>query len=240
MNYFYITGTSRGIGKALALNLLEIKNNFVFGISRTCSIENSNYKHFNLDLDILKNVEKFKFDNFEDAEQIILINNSAILGEVKHIGKKTNNNIIKSYNINIISPTILMNNFIFSYQNYNCKRLILNISSGVARYPLASWATYCSTKAALDMTSKVIAEEQKEKYFENQIKIFSVAPGIVDTQMQTEIRNTNKEDFSNLEKFVAYKENNNLNSPENVAKQLIDFILTNKKQEAVCIDIRNF
>jgi len=238
MNYIYITGTSRGIGKYLATKFLEDNNNFVIGISRNCSLEHKNYQHFKLDLNNLNEVENFKFEKYETPESIILINNSATLGEVKHVGKRTNQDIINSYNINIISPTILINNFVANYQNTNCKRLILNISSGVARYPMASWATYCATKAALDMTSMVVHEEQTEKYSENPIKIFSVAPGIVDTQMQDEIRATKSEDFSKLDKFISYKEKNNLNSPQNVANKLIELILNSERITKICLDLR--
>jgi benzil reductase ((S)-benzoin forming) len=239
MNYFYITGTSRGIGKAIAEELLKNDENFIVGISRGKSIENKNYKHFFVDLNKTDDIEKIVFEEHQNAGKIVLINNSAILGEVKQLGKKSNSDIIKSYNINIIAPIIIMNKFIAKYQKNNCEKIILNISSGAARYPVTSWSTYCSTKAALDMVSEVTSKEQTEEFGEKCIKIFSVAPGIVDTKLQDEIREVKSDDFSKVEIFKAYKDDNKLDNPLKTAKALIYIIFNNNKFDKVCLDVRN-
>jgi len=94
MNYYYITGTSRGIGKAIALELLKSDKNFVFGISRTNTIEHKNYKHYNKDFNNICDLydislsELIDFDELQNPEKIVLINNSAVLGEIQQLGKK--------------------------------------------------------------------------------------------------------------------------------------------------------
>lgn len=239
MNYYYITGTSRGIGKVLAELLLKHENNVIFGISRTCTIKNENYKHIFADFTNDIEVKKIEFENFENPQKIVLINNSGFLGEVKTFGKKTNEILSKTFYINILAPMILMNKFIFQYQKLEAERIILNISSGAARYPIASWSEYCATKAALDMASKVADKEQKELFGENSIKVFSVAPGIVDTKMQDEIREKSEDDFPKVEVFKGYKVNNQLDNPKNTAESLLKIIENSEKYSDVCLDIRN-
>lgn len=238
MNYFFITGTSRGIGKALAEEILKSDKNFITGISRTKTIENQNYKHILIDLGDLKKIENFKFDNFRDAQKIVLINNSAVLGEVNQLGKKSNSDIVTSFNINTIAPAILMNKFIAKYQDFDCERIILNISSGSGRYPTASWSTYCSTKAALDMFGEVADKEQKEMSENKRIRIFSVAPGIVDTKLQEEIRSVEKVNFSKSDIFKAYKNENKLDNPQKTASLLLNIINNTQKFNKVCLDVR--
>jgi len=224
MNYYFITGTSRGIGLSLAELLLLEKNNFITGISRNCSIDGQNYKHVTIDLGNQGEVLRFKFPKHDDAESIVLINNAGSIGEIKPVGNKNNDDIILSFNINIISPGIFINNFIKTYQNYKCKKMIINISSGAGRHPVRSLGAYSAAKAALDMFSRVVQAEQEKLDHDNQVRIFSVAPGIVNTKMQEEIRKTKKEDFSDKDLYLMYKENNLLESPENVAAKLIDII----------------
>jgi benzil reductase ((S)-benzoin forming) len=224
MNYYFITGTSRGIGKALAELLLENKDNFVYGISRTLKINHSNYKHFKLDLGNLEEVKNFEFPEFKNAGLIALVNNSAYAGEIVHFGKRTSDDIIESYNVNIVAPAILMNNFLKKYQSENCKRIILNISSGAAKTALESWSTYCSSKSALAMLGEVIDIEQKLKFHDNPVRIFSVGPGVVDTEMQGQLRKTSPENFSMVHKFIEFKEKNQLADPNDIAKKLVQII----------------
>lgn len=236
MNYIYITGASRGIEKSLAEKLLESKENTVFGISRSCTIKHPNYKHFYLDFTDLDEVKNFTFPEHPEAGRIVLINNSGILGDISQVGKMDNDLIIMTFNINIISPVLFTNEFINQYKKSDAIKLIFNTSSGAARYSIASWSTYCSSKAALDMFSKVVENEQLLE--DNNIRIFSIAPGIVDTKMQDEIREVKKEHFNDVDRFITYKNDNLLTSPEVVANGYIDIILNPDKYPDTIMDLR--
>ena len=220
MEYYFITGTSRGIGKSLSELLLRQENTFVLGISRNQSIHHNNYFHLPLSLSDLKSISDFNFPELKEAESICLINNAAALTEINHLGKISTNSIQEDFDISLIAPTILCNLFLNQYQGYGCKRIIMTIGSGASQTPFESWATYCASKAGLEMLSKVIDVEQKLKHSANPVRVFSVMPGVVDTKMQEVLRSVSEEAFSMVGKFIEFKDTNQLSSPEEVAEKL--------------------
>ena len=239
MNYYYITGTGKGIGKALAELLLELPDTKIIGFSRTNDIIHSNFIFVKTDLSNQKEVEAITFFDHNDAQSVSLINNAGILGPVNLVGNINPKDINEVINVNFISSFILTNAFIKKYQEELFQKIILNISSGAGRHPFESWSLYCSTKAALDMLSVVVAEEQKLFQKEKAFYVFSVAPGIVNTNMQTEIRNTPISQFPKLDTFVGYYENKLLSSPSEVALKL-KIVLTNPEIiNEVIVDVRN-
>ncbi len=238
MNIYFITGTSKGIGYNIAAYLLKDTNNLVYGLSRTNNIKNNNFVHIKIDLSDLEQVKKINFDVSEQKEKIVLINNAGIIGDIKQIGKINHQSIIDTYNINTISPTILTNKFIAKFQYSNLDKTVLNISSGAGRHSISSWATYCASKSALDMFSLVVYDEQKHISKHKSIKIYSIAPGIVDTPMQDIIRSTKPEDFDFVDKFKDYKTKSLLTSPDEVAKKLINFLNNTNKYKDVIYDLR--
>jgi len=217
----YITGTSSGIGKSLALKLMK-EGHQVIGISRTCTIELSNYEHIFLDLTDLNEVAKFEFYTDIDND-VILINNAGTIGPIKPIGHQIESDIITLNNINITAPQILCNKFIHKFQPLNKQYQILNISSGAGKHPVDAWATYCASKSAIDLFSETIAQELKDRQFNNW-HIFSIAPGVVDTKIQTQIRASNSKEFLVKSKFLDLKANNQLNSSKFVANQLFNVL----------------
>ena len=223
MNYFFITGTSRGIGKALAELCLE-NGDCVYGFARNKKIEHKDYHHLTLDLSEPKKVSEFKFPSLGDAEKLVLINNAGTLGKVKHFGNLSSQDIISSYSINVIAPAILMNNFIKAYQDQPAEKLIINVTSGAAQNPYDGWGIYCSSKAAIDMLSRVGASEQSMDEKDHPVKILAIAPGVVQTQMQQQIRETNEKDFSRKEKFINLYEDEQLYDPRDVAKEFMEII----------------
>jgi len=236
MKYYFITGTSSGIGKALAEQLLKENEVNVIGISRTCTISHPNYQHFSLDLSNTETAKTFNFPELSNAQEIVLINNAGVMSEIKRIGQQKTENINNDYNVNIISPSIFINLFIKTYQNYTNNRAVLNVSSGAGRHTVDAWSVYCASKAALDMFSKNIDIEQSFFPKEKQIKIFSVAPGVIETRMQEQIRKTSEKDFSDVKKFVNLKNDCLLSSPEETAKLLLKILTGNYSN--VILDVR--
>jgi benzil reductase ((S)-benzoin forming) len=225
-----ITGTGKGIGKAIAKLLLE-QSYLVFGYSRSNNISHPNFTFLKIDLSNLDEVQKIEMPKI-DCNDVLLINNAATIGTIVPLNLKTENDIISEYKINILSPTILSRKFINSYNN--AKKILINISSGAANKAIASWSTYCATKSALDMLTGVIAEENHKN-----LTVFSVHPGVVDTNMQSEIRNSDPKNFPLLSKFIDYYIQNELESTKIVAQKLFYIIENNTQFTENVLSIRD-
>jgi NAD(P)-dependent dehydrogenase (short-subunit alcohol dehydrogenase family) len=61
---------------------------------------------------------------------------------------------------------------------------VINISSGAAHRALEGWSAYCSAKAGLAMLTSAIALECADAG----VRVFGLAPGVIDTDMQAAIR----------------------------------------------------
>jgi len=215
-----ITGTGGGIGKATAELLLE-KDYLVFGYSRTNKINHPNFTFTPIDLSDLAQINDLALPIISSVN-VLLINNAATIGSIVPFDKKENSDIINEYNLNLVSPTILCRKFITNYTDQ--KKLLINIGSGAANSPIPSWSTYCATKAALDMLTQVIAEENHKN-----LRVFSVHPGIVDTNMQKTIRGTEEHLFPLLSKFTAYYFKNELETTT-IAAQKLYYIIQNSNE----------
>lgn len=156
MNLIYITGTSKGIGNALALELLNDLSNKVVGISRSQSIQHSNYIHFNIDLGDLEQLKTFKFKIPPGVKKVVLVNNAGSLGEVNYTGSFSAEMISQTMNINLVSPMILANDFIKAYQDAAVPKLIINITSGAANNAYDGWSMYCTAKAGIEDRKSVV------------------------------------------------------------------------------------
>jgi short-subunit dehydrogenase len=78
MNYYFITGSSKGLGKSLLDLLLKDESNFAYGFSRTCSLKHERYQHTNVDLSDLSEVQNISFPTLKNPKSIVLINNAGI------------------------------------------------------------------------------------------------------------------------------------------------------------------
>ena len=227
-----ITGTGSGIGKALA-ELLLSENYLVFGYSRTNQIENKNFTFTKIDLSDMEAVQKLQFPNVNVASDVLLVNNAATIGSILPIDRKTNEEILREYNLNIISPTLLSRKFINNYSDN--KKLLINIGSGAANKAIASWSTYCATKSGLDMLTEVIQKEKHES-----LKVFSIHPGVVNTNMQEEIRKSDADFFPIKQQFIDYYSKNELFSVDFVALKIFQIIAKNEDFKEIILNLRDF
>ena len=241
MKAYIITGASKGIGLELAKQLIEA-GHFVVGIARTES-ELVGMKFIQADLSKTEKLESLLNEVIESVPENVgsftLINNAGMVDPIGLIGSVSPEEMTKAIAVNLTAPMIISNAYISKLKDFQGTKRIVNISSGAGRNAYEGWGTYCATKAGLDHFSRVVALEQlKAKY---PVEIVSIAPGIIDTGMQENIRASNEDAFPLLDKFIDYKEQGLLSSAEQTARKLISFMENEDYKEVGPIaDIRNF
>ena len=95
--------------------------------------------------------------------------------------------------------------------------VLVNVSSGAARKPYAGWSVYCAAKAAVDRMTECVALEEAA----HGLRAYAVAPGVIDTEMQTLIRATTAERFPELPHFLERKRDGRFNTPGFIAERLL-------------------
>ncbi|RZK37136.1 MAG: SDR family NAD(P)-dependent oxidoreductase [Pedobacter sp.] len=215
-----ITGGSKGIGEGIIAAYLS-EGFQVFSISRTKNEKLSAVTQIEFDLSKTDGIVALLtgiFKNFKSTEvrKITLINNAGTLGQISKI--EDISDIEKTVRLNTVAPLILTSTFISLTKNWTCEKKIINISSGAAQKPYHGWSIYCATKAALDMMTKTVAIEQDN--VENGVKIIAIYPGVVDTEMQAKIRQSDKESFANIDRFLELKATNSLANATTVGRQI--------------------
>ncbi len=215
---YIITGVSRGLGKAICDLLLE-RGERVIGIGRSHDYQVPEFTFLECDLSDSSSIEELHFPLFN--ESVVLINNAGILGEIGRLSEKNNNTPDLVMQVNVVAPIKLLQKAYHSTYD-KAKFTVVNISSGAANRAIPSWASYCASKAALNMYSETFYEEEKE--LGRNCKVYAVAPGVIDTGMQQQIRNANQSDFSSVDKFRKLKEDNELFSSEEAAQRLLKLL----------------
>lgn len=236
MRYIIITGTSRGIGEALAREFLSYDNTLIC-TSRSANedlIETASglgvplyYHESDISRPDSANAfikEAFRIIDFNKAQAICLINNAGILEPMGPSGSLSTRKMEQHIRTNLLAPAILINSFIKLAAKAAILKVILNMSSGASEYSYFGWSLYCSSKAGLDMLTRTVALEQESA--KNPVKLFALKPGIVETPMQQLIRNTKTKQFRDREKFVKLFNDGLLASPQSVAEVVAQTIFS--------------
>ena len=231
-NYYIITGTSRGIGEALARQLMN-KDNVLICISRNYNprlkvearVKECKLVDICFDLaDVHRLTETLqhalRIVHEEEVNEFVLINNAGTIYPIGPLGRDlAPEKMIRSMLVNFVAPSLISEYFMKFTSGWKAPRKIINLSTGAAQRPIHGWSSYCAGKAGLEMFAKCVNHEQQEE--ENPVKICSFSPGVVDTEMQDEIRDTPAEDFKELDRFIVYKNTGQLLKPDAVAEEII-------------------
>lgn len=181
----FITGASRGIGRALAEKFL-LEGDFVIGTSTSgkSSFKDKNLTFLKLDLSSTKSIEKCFQEFIKMNKKInILINNAGMVVEEEVDSAIINSDYLrKTLEVNIIGTAEFTEKMIPSIK---LGGQIVNISSragslGFENYVL-NYPAYRISKAGLNMVTRVLANRLKKT-----IKVSSIHPGSVQTDMNPE------------------------------------------------------
>ncbi|KRP10783.1 MAG: hypothetical protein ABR95_12790 [Sphingobacteriales bacterium BACL12 MAG-120813-bin55] len=214
-----VTGSSKGLGRALVELLAAQTDVQVFGIARSLVADTGNYTHITADLSDSQQLLNLELPKAFHAERVVLVNNAATLGEVRYTGAQDDATIVNSYVLNVAAPHVLANKVLQASQEVR-EVVIVNISSGAATSAYDGWSLYCAAKAAIQMQARVMQREAEQSG--RSVRVYAIAPGVLDTDMQTQLRQSDVTDFSSKEKFMQLHQEGQLRSPALAAQKIID------------------
>ena len=216
---FIITGANRGLGKAFADLLIKNEDHFVISISRSVSDEqkfDTSANFYFIGADLADNNIGEKIAVLKDLignQDICFINNASVIEPITKIEYLNEDDMDKAISVNIKSTMLIMQ-YLISHFNNN-KLSFVNISSGAADRAISNWSLYCSSKAFIKMFFNVAESEY------NQHRFFNIDPGVMDTNMQKSIRNS---DFPDVADFQNLEKEGKLKSTKAVALEILNTI----------------
>ncbi|QHW29965.1 SDR family NAD(P)-dependent oxidoreductase [Paenibacillus rhizovicinus] len=221
-----VTGASRGIGEALAASLLA-QDYRVYGISRSASPSlagSANYTAIACDLSDSAQTEAMADRLFRElaadpGEELLLINNAAMLEPLGPIESLSAAEMSRHLQTSLLAPMTLSSAFVRHAQQLPIAKRIVNVTSSLAIHSAPSMSLYCSSKAALNMLTRCIADEQRTQPYP--ILAYALDPGMTETRMQETARGRDKEAFPLQSFFRESFEQGRLQSPERVAAETL-------------------
>lgn len=226
-----LTGASRGLGAAMARQLLATDTHLLTlsrhpdpALADAAAARGTTLEQWALDLghDVGSSARLEAWLHQHPASAFTsatLINNAGLLGHVGPIEASDADTLAAVLRVGLEAPMLLTAAFLRATRAWPIDKRVLNISSGAGRRPLAGWAAYCAAKAGLDHFSRVIALDERNG--PNPARIVSLAPGVVDTDMQERIRAADAAGFPDKARFQELKATGQLATPEDAARRVL-------------------
>jgi benzil reductase ((S)-benzoin forming) len=215
MKLAIISGGSKGLGHAIAEKLL-VAGYQVVEFSRSAPHAYSiklDFSSPDLMLPALSaNLETLATKQWDE---ILVVSNAASLSPIGPTSKKNSMAVLANININFTSAILFMSEVIKHFQSHPCRKVVASISSGAALKAYSGWSLYCSAKAGLESYVRTVAVEQESE--PSPFVMLNVDPGVMDTDMQSLIRSSHKDDFPAVDYFIHRKESGELRTPDQVA-----------------------
>lgn len=226
-----LTGASRGMGFAMARQLLGAGHQLLC-ISRKTSdalaAASQACEQWTADLArpdaVAARLETWVKERGAAGEpaSVTLINNAGVIPEIAPLGEIAAGQIADALRVDLEAPMLLSSAFLRATAGWRCPRKLLNISSGLGRRAMASQAVYCAAKAGMDHFTRCVALEEAQQ--SNGAKVCALAPGVIDTDMQAQLRGADASRFPDIGAFVGLKQQGALTSPDDAAARVLAFL----------------
>ncbi len=233
MDLYIITGASRGMGLQLALQLI-LPGNSLLCISRQTNPLLSELAEqqqvplaqWTMDLQdatqAAQDLQTWLKPQLAKLDNIALINNAGMIPQIAPLSDVPAADIARALRVGIEAPMLLTAAFLQATAHFNGLKKVLNISSGLGRRAMASQAGYCAAKAAMDHFTRCLALEEALK--PHGARVCSLAPGVIDTDMQVQLRSASDANFPDKSAFIGMKDQGSLTSPHEAAGRLIAYL----------------
>jgi NAD(P)-dependent dehydrogenase (short-subunit alcohol dehydrogenase family) len=102
---------------------------------------------------------------------------------------------------------------------------------------MAGSAVYCAAKAGMDHFTRAVALEQAA--VPNGARLVSLAPGVIDTDMQVQLRAADPQAFPERERFMQLSRLGQLDSPAAAAAKVLAYLDRADFGQAPVADVRD-
>jgi benzil reductase ((S)-benzoin forming) len=228
---YIITGASRGMGHSLAEQLLAPHHQLLCisrhqnpALAALAAQKGGALTQWALDLadaqavlaPLTRWLQALDLDTLASAT---LINNAGVIPAIAPLGDSDPLELARALRVGLEAPLLLTAAFLNATQSMRAPRKVFNISSGLGRRPMASQSAYCAAKAGMDHFTRCLALEEAGKA--NGAKVCAMAPGVIDTDMQLQLRSADVTQFPDQGSFAQLKQHGQLTSPEVAAARML-------------------
>ena len=230
-----ITGASRGMGLAMAEQRLRPGHTVLTlarggeppSLTAQADARGAQLVHWQADLANAAPISarvhewlgQFSDDHFAS---VTLINNAGVIPAIVPLRDAETTDLARALRVGLEAPMLLTAAFLDATRRWHGARRVLNISSGLGRRPMASQSAYCAAKAGMDLFSRCVALDEASQ--DNGARVCSLAPGVIDTDMQVQLRGADAAAFPDRENFEQLKSRGALSSPQEAARRVLDWL----------------
>jgi NAD(P)-dependent dehydrogenase (short-subunit alcohol dehydrogenase family) len=244
-----VTGSSRGLGAAM-LRRLMAPGAVLIGVARRsdpaldaeAAVQGARLDQWTHDLAeslplaqrLRERLGGFAPDQFDRAT---LINNAGVVSSPAPVSDIALAETAAALRAGLEATVLLSAAFLDATRAWTGARRLLNISSGLGRRGMAGSAAYCAAKAGMDNFSRAVALEEAAR--PNGARVVSLAPGVIDTDMQVQLRSADPARFAERAAFLKLKETGQLLSPEAAATRVLAWLEQPAFGEQPVADVRD-
>ena len=238
----WISGASAGIGAALAASV-------PFPAARVVDLSRrgGTVEHFPADLS--DPADWVRVERYFEAElagfsgdRVVFVHNAGTVVPIGSADTVDADAYTRAVLLNSAAPQVLGRAFLRATAGLTCEKHLVMLSSGAASTAYPGWSAYNAGKAAVDHWVRTVGAEQSslETAEAGRVgcRVIAVAPGVVDTAMQGEIRAVDEEAFPAVERFRELKKSGSLISPDQAARGIWSLFDRDLPNGSV-LDLRN-
>lgn len=215
----FITGGSSGIGRAM-IDTLPFPGAHVINFSRRAAPAS---EHVAVDLADPAAWQRVA-EVFDTAlkgfagDRVVFVHAAGTLTPIRFAGEGDADAYQRNVLLNSAAPQVLGDALLRALRDLPARADLLFIGSGASKSVYEGWSGYCAGKAAVDQWTRTAGAEQERRG--GRRRILCVAPGVVATAMQSEIRETAPNDFPEVSLFRTLHDDGVLREPAAVAREL--------------------
>lgn len=245
---YILTGGSRGMGLAMARQILS-QGHTLISIARQrnedlpawAQTHQAQLTQWQLDLAAPETAaaqlhQWLSAQTAANFSRAVLINNAGVIPPIAPLSHSDWQAVSQALRVGLEAPMLLTSAFLGATESWHMPRQVLNVSSGLGRRAIASQATYCAAKAGMDLFSVSVSLDEAIKT--NGAKICSLAPGVIDTDMQLQLRTTSADHFPDVERFASLKNTGALTSAEEAGARVLAWLEREDFGNPVLADVR--